>query len=179
MRFIPLFLDGAYLIEPDKHEDNRGFFSRIFCVEEFSKNKLAANLNQGSLSYNKKMGTLRGMHYQAKPFEEDKMVQCIHGKIYDVIVDIRPSSSTYLKWIGVELSQHNNHILYVPKGFAHGFQTLEDDCTLLYLMTEKFNPDASRGFSYKDKSINIAWPIEEKIISEKDKNLSDLSICRD
>ena len=173
MRFIPLSLQGAYLIEPEKHEDDRGFFSRIFCVEEFSKFKLESNLNQGSLSYNKKKGTLRGMHYQKSPYEEVKIVQCVQGGIYDVIVDIRPSSSTFLKWTGVELSHHNNHILYIPKGFAHGFQTLVDDCTLLYFMTEKFIPDAARGFSYKDSAVNIVWPLEKKIISEKDQNLSN------
>lgn len=176
MRFIPLSLDGAYLIEPKKHEDYRGSFSRIFCVEEFSKYNLGTELNQGSLSYNWKKGTLRGMHYQKTPFEEDKLVQCVHGSIYDVIVDIRPTSPSFLKWIGVELSHLNGHILYIPKGFAHGFQTLEDDSTVLYFMTEKFNPDAASGFSYKDASINIVWSNEEKIISEKDQNLSPFII---
>lgn len=176
MDFISLSLQGSYLIKPIKHEDIRGFFTRIFCIDEFSQLSLRADLKQCSISYNKKKGTLRGMHFQNKPFEEDKIIQCICGSIYDVIVDIRPDSETFKKWVSVELSAKNNYILYVPKGFAHGFQTLEDNSSVLYFMTEKFVPASACGFSYDDKSVNVDWPVKEKIISEKDQNLPDLYI---
>jgi dTDP-4-dehydrorhamnose 3,5-epimerase len=171
MLFKPLDIKGAFLISSPIHPDNRGHFTRLFCKEELEKNSLNSDLIQASLSYNKKKGTLRGMHFQEAPYEEDKMVRCIQGAVFDVIADLRPKSPTFLKWIGVELSEKNNEMIYIPKGLAHGFQSLEDDSILIYFMTEKFNPEASSGFFYDDPKLKIKWPIKEKIISEKDQGL--------
>jgi dTDP-4-dehydrorhamnose 3,5-epimerase len=170
MLFKSLEIEGAFLISSPVNSDNRGHFTRLFCQEEFNKNNLNSELVQASLSFNKKRGTLRGMHFQKSPYEEEKMVRCVRGTVYDVIVDLRPKSVTFLKWIGVELSEKNSEMIYIPKGVAHGFQSLEDDSILIYFMTEKFYPDSASGFFYDDPNIKIKWPIKEKIISEKDKN---------
>lgn len=166
-----LDIDGAYTLDFEVSLDNRGYFTRLFCKEELEKHNLNGKLIQSSLSFNKKKGTLRGMHFQKPPFEEEKMVRCIKGTVFDVIVDIRPTSATYLKWESVELSEKNNIMLYIPKGVAHGFQALEDESILIYFMTEKFCSHSSSGFFYADPNIGISWPMEEKIMSEKDKKL--------
>lgn len=173
MKFVETELKSAYIIELEPIEDERGFFARSWCKKEFEEHGLNPNLVQCNISYNKKKGTLRGMHYQVKPFEEAKLVRCTRGSIYDVIIDLREDSNTYMKWISVELAADNNKMLYVPEGFAHGFQTLEDDTEVTYQMSEFYHPECARGIRWDDKMFEIAWPIEEMIISEKDKSYAD------
>jgi|TARA_B110000495_G_C22837534_1_gene488503 dTDP-4-dehydrorhamnose 3,5-epimerase len=168
MEFTKISLEGAYIIEIEKIEDERGFFARSWDKEEFKKKKLDCNLLQCSISFNKKKGTIRGLHYQLAPFEETKLVRCTRGKIYDVIVDLRKSSKTYKKWVGVELSENNHKIMYIPKGFAHGFQTLKDDSEIFYQISEYHKPKYYAGVCWNDPSFNIKWPIELSVISKKD-----------
>jgi dTDP-4-dehydrorhamnose 3,5-epimerase len=166
--FTQLQLPGAFLINPEPIEDERGFFARSFCVDEFKKHSIEFSCKQCNISYNSKKGTLRGMHYQCAPFEEAKIVSCIRGSIYDVIVDIRPDSPTFKKWAAQELSAQNHSMLFVPKGFAHGFQTLTDDAEVFYMMSEFYHPECSRGIRWDDTKAIISWPIPLKIISPKD-----------
>ncbi len=173
MKFIETKLKGSYIIKIDPKEDFRGFFARAFDIEEFKKLDIDFNIVQTSLSYNKKKTTIRGMHYQDKPYEEGKLVQCIKGSIYDVIIDLRKGSPTYEKWVYNELSDKNYNMLYVPKGFAHGFQTLEDDTLILYYMCEFYKPEYAKTVHYKSPRFNIIWPFEDNIISDKDK----MEIC--
>ncbi len=168
MIFIPTSLNGAYLIQPEPIEDERGFFARMFCKDEFKKQGIDFSCVQCNLSYNGKKGTLRGMHYQAAPHEEAKIVSCVRGSIFDVIVDIRPNSPTYKKWYGAELTAKNHSMLYVPKGFAHGFQTLEDDCEVFYMMGEYYHPESARGMRWDDDQVGIEWPIKITSISKSD-----------
>lgn len=169
MIFTETKLSGAYIIEIKKSEDERGFFSRIWDKKVFEEKELDSKILQSSISFNKKRGTLRGMHYQIEPYEESKLVRCINGRIYDVIVDLRKNSKTFKNWFSVELSATNYKILYVPKGFAHGFQTLEDDSEVNYDMFQFYNPEHARGFKWNDLTFKIKWPLEISVISEKDK----------
>jgi|GEM_PF-70273 len=170
MKFTETKLTGAYIIDLEPREDDRGFFARSFCKREFEALGLSFNIAQCNISYNKKKGTLRGMHYQVAPYEEVKIVSCIRGAIYDVIIDLRPDSPTYCQWIPVELSGENNKLLYVPKGFAHGFQTLEDDTKVCYQMSEFHCPEYATGIRSDDPVFNIKWPLADKLISLKDQN---------
>jgi dTDP-4-dehydrorhamnose 3,5-epimerase len=158
-------------IEP--HRDNRGFFARAFCKEEFAKNNLESEIIQCNLSHNIQKGTLRGMHYQIPPHEEIKMVRCTKGTIFDVAVDLRENSPTYLKWRGFEIRADNYSMLYIPRGCAHGYQTLEDDTTVFYMVTEPFHPESERGIRWNDPTITIKWPLPVSFISDKDNNYSD------
>lgn len=163
-------LKGSYVIELEPFTDERGWFARTFCKDEFRKighNKEWLQLNH---SYTKQQGLLRGMHYQLPPFCEIKLVRCIAGKIFDVIVDVRKNSSTFLQWFGTELSAENKKMMYIPEGFAHGFQTLTKDCELLYHHTEMYVPASEGGLRYDDKMINIQWPMPVTAISERDKS---------
>ena len=170
MKFTETKLKGAYLIEIEKQEDNRGFFARSWCKKEFEAHGLNPNLVQCNVSYNKKKGTLRGMHYQIKPHEEAKVVSCIKGAIYDVVIDLRKDSPTYCKWVAEELTADNYKMLYVPEGFAHGFQSLEDDTIVYYQMSEFFHPECARGIRWDDSCVNIKWPpLVQKVLSDKDK----------
>lgn len=175
MIFTQTKIKDAYLIELKRLEDERGFFARTFCRQEFVSRGLNPNLAQCNISYNKKKGTLRGMHYQIPPYEEAKLVCCIKGAIYDVIIDLRPDSSTYCQWTAVELTAYclpltaNFKMLYVPEGFAHGFQTLEDDTLVYYQMSEFYHPESARGIRWDDPMFAIKWPISEMIISDKDR----------
>ena len=174
MKFSELELKGAYLIEPELINDNRGFFARSFCIDEFQANNLEFEIKQSNLSFNKDKGTLRGMHFQQEPFAEAKLVKCISGSIYDIIVDLRKESQTYKQWLGMELSSINRKMLYIPKGFAHGFQTLEDNVEVFYQMFEKYAPGFSSGVKWNDVSLSIKWPIPISVISEKDKSYPDM-----
>ncbi len=167
-------MKGAYLIKPQRREDHRGFFSRSFCSKEFTSHGLNANIVQCSTSYNKKKGTFRGMHFQASPYEEDKIVTCTHGAILDFIVDLRVDSPTFKQKCSVELTSENGFMLYIPKSFAHGFFTLCDDTQLFYLITQFYQPDYSTGFRFDDPVIDIQLPFELTTIAERDKNLPDL-----
>jgi dTDP-4-dehydrorhamnose 3,5-epimerase len=166
-------LRGSYLITPEPVNDERGFFARFWCKREVEKIGLNADIVQSSLSFNHKAGTVRGMHYQGDEGEEAKYVRCIRGRIYDVIVDIRHDSATYLKWFGVELSEDNRNMLYIPNGFAHGFQTLTDNAELEYYITEYYEPAKSRGIRWNDPAISIEWPMQVTCISERDEAFGD------
>jgi dTDP-4-dehydrorhamnose 3,5-epimerase len=174
MRFLKAPLAGAMLIELERHEDERGFFARTWSQEEFAAQGLATRLVQCSISYNLRRGTLRGMHYQLPPFAEDKLVRVTHGRIYDVLVDLHPDSDTFLKWYGVELSRENRLSLYVPQGFAHGFETLADDTEVYYQMSESYAPDHARGFRWDDPKIGLTLPEPVAVIAERDRTFPDI-----
>ena len=173
MKFSPMALAGACIIDIEPVPDERGFFARSWCREEFARHGLNPDLAQCSISFNKKHGTLRGMHYQTKPHEETKVVRCTHGAIYDVIVDLRPESSTFQKWIAVELSADNRRMLYVPPGFAHGFQSLVDDTEVFYQISAIYHPESARGVRWNDPAFGIEWPATERVISDKDRQYPD------
>jgi dTDP-4-dehydrorhamnose 3,5-epimerase len=169
VQFTETSLNGAYVVDIERRDDNRGYFARTFCKQEFSKYNLVSDVVQCNMAYNKSSGTLRGLHYQNYPHEEVKYVRCVVGKIFDVIVDLRTDSPTYLKWFGVVLSMKNARALYVPQGFAHGYLTLEDDSIIHYQTSEEYHPESERGIYYADETINIDWPASDKlIISDKD-----------
>jgi dTDP-4-dehydrorhamnose 3,5-epimerase len=171
MIFTETKIKGVYIIEPELLTDERGFFARSFCKDEFRNHGLETNIVQCNISYNKNKGTLRGMHYQAPPFEEAKVVSCAKGSIYDVVVDLRRDSSTYCQWVATCLSEKNFKMLYIPKGCAHGFQTLEDNTMVYYQMMEFFHPECASGVRWDDQKFKIDWPLSNKrIISEKDNN---------
>lgn len=168
MNFTELHLPGAYLIEPQRIGDDRGFFARVLCRDEFAAHGLNMDIVQANLSYTVDRGTLRGLHYQEEPYAEGKMVRCTRGAIYDVMVDVRSDSPTYLDWEGVELTEENRRMVYVPRGFAHGFLTLTDDCEVFYPVTASYAPDYERGLRYDDPALDIEWPAEVSVVSKKD-----------
>jgi len=170
MIFTETKLRDTFIIEPEKIGDNRGFFARTFCKKEFKEHGINFEVVQCNVSFNRSKGTLRGMHYQRAPYEEAKLVTCTTGKIYDVIVDLRPDSSTFKKWIAVELSSDNNKSIFIPKGFAHGFQSLTDNTEVFYQMSEFYHPEFACGVRWNDPQFNIIWPYEDITISAKDKN---------
>ena len=164
-------LHDAFVIDLEPKQDERGFFARVWCEEELASNGLSSQLSQVSISYNPRRGTLRGLHYRVSPHEETKLVRCVRGAMYDVIVDLRPGSASYLQWFAVTLTSGNRKSLYVPEGFAHGFQTLEDDTEVLYLISKPHTPVAERGVRWDDRAFGIVWPpVESRIISDKDRN---------
>jgi dTDP-4-dehydrorhamnose 3,5-epimerase len=169
MIFTETNLNGAFIIELEKIEDERGFFARSWDKKEFEKYGLNPNLMQCNISFNTKRGTLRGMHFQDSPYEDAKLVRCTKGKIFDVIVDLREYSPTKNNWIGVELTELNHKMLYVPEGFAHGFQTLEENSEVFYQMSQEYMPEYARGKLWNDPIFNISWPIKSPIISDKDR----------
>lgn len=174
MIFLETELDHTFVIEPEELSDHRGFFARTFCIEELASVGIPFNVVQCSISQNTERGTLRGLHYQCRPHEEAKIVRCTRGCIYDVVIDIRHESPTFKKWISVELSEDNNRSVYIPKGCAHGFQTLTDNAVVFYQMDEFFHSECARGVNFKDPSFQIDWPIRDVIISDKDASLENL-----
>jgi dTDP-4-dehydrorhamnose 3,5-epimerase len=168
VQFHPTTLRDAWLVQLEPARDRRGFFARTFCVEEFVARGLETNYPQHSVSYSARRGTLRGMHYQRDPHGEAKLVRCVRGVILDVIIDIRPASPTYRNWQQFELSSVNGHQVYIPKGFAHGFQTLSDDVEVNYLVSEPYEPQSACGIRHDDPAFGIAWPLPVTEISEKD-----------
>lgn len=169
MKFIETNLKGAYVIEIEPISDNRGFFARSWCQQEFSDRGLNPNLVQCNISFNTNKGTLRGMHYQAKPHEEAKLVRCTRGSIYDVIIDIRPDSSTFKSWLSIELSAENRKALYIPEGFAHGFQTLENNTEVFYQMSDFYHPESAKGIRWNDPTLAVDWLLRnDLIVSIKD-----------
>jgi len=174
--FTETELKGAFVIDVEKLDDERGFFARTWDKEEFEKHGLNSNVTQCSISVNKKKGTIRGMHYQSKPYEESKIVRCTKGKIFDVIIDLRLNSRTFKKWFGIELSADNYICMYIPEGFAHGFQTLEDDSEVFYKISESYEPEYSKGIRWNDDFFKIKWPLVPTIISKKDKKFSKFDI---
>ena len=170
MIFIETQLQGAFIVHPEKIEDDRGFFARTWCQLEFARHGLNARVAQCSFSFNQGRGTLRGMHYQITPYEEAKLVQCTKGAIYDVILDLRPDSPTLTQWVAVELTSENRQMIYVPEGFAHGFQTLKDNTEVFYQISEFYAPEYARGVRWNDPAFGIEWPEDQRILSYRDKN---------
>src|ERR1044071_9252916 len=169
MIFTETTLKGAFIIDIEPREDERGFFARSWCEDEFKSHGLNPRLAQCNISFNKKRGTLRGMHYQVAPYAETKLVRCTMGAIYDVIIDLRPQSPTFLRHIGVELTAENHRMLYIPEGFAHGFQTLADNTEITYQMSEFYAPNYAGGVRWSDPAFGIQWPEEVSVISAKDR----------
>jgi dTDP-4-dehydrorhamnose 3,5-epimerase len=168
MKFEETAIDGVWLIEPERREDSRGSFARAFCEREFATYGLLTRFPQCNLSANRQRGTLRGMHFQNEPKPEVKLVRCIRGSIYDVVIDLRRESPTYCKWLRFELAADNGRALYIPAGIAHGFQTLEDHTDLYYHMGEFYEPALASGVRWNDPAFRIDWPISSPILSDKD-----------
>jgi dTDP-4-dehydrorhamnose 3,5-epimerase len=170
MIFHDTGLGGAFIIGLDPRHDERGFFARVWCQREFEAHGLNPRVVQASISYNRRRGTLRGLHYQAAPYAQARLVRCVQGAIYDVIVDLREGSSSYLHWSGVELTAQNRKAVYVPEGFAHGFQTLEDHAEVFYQFSEDYSPAAEQGVRWDDPAFGIRWPdVSGRVISTRDR----------
>jgi dTDP-4-dehydrorhamnose 3,5-epimerase len=170
MLFVETKLKGAVIVDIGPRADERGFFARSWCEQEFGRQGLNSRLVQCNISFNKKRATLRGMHFQAEPFPEEKLVRCSMGAIYDVIIDLRPDSLTFKQWISVELTAKNRRAVFVPAGFAHGFQTLQDDSEVFYQMSEFYHPEYQRGVRWNDPAFGIHWPFAEPSLSERDQS---------
>jgi len=173
--FTETRLKKAFVIEPERREDDRGYFARTFCRREFEAHGLNPHVEQCNISFNRRKGTLRGMHFQAAPYEEAKLVRCIRGAIYDVIIDLRPDSPDFKRHVAVTLSAENGKMLYVPEGFAHGFQTLEDNTEVFYLMSRPYAAECARGVRWNDPAFGIEWPPAQRIILERDQRYPDFS----
>jgi dTDP-4-dehydrorhamnose 3,5-epimerase len=171
MRLVPTPLEGLFLVELEPLRDVRGLFARSFCAETFAAHGLDGRVAQCNVSCNAKRGTLRGLHWQAAPFEEAKLVRCVRGAIWDVAVDLRAGSATRGRWFGVELDAKERRALYLPPGFAHGFQTLTDDTELLYQMSVPYRPEAARGLRWSDPTVAVRWPLPDPLVSERDQAL--------
>jgi dTDP-4-dehydrorhamnose 3,5-epimerase len=156
--FTETELDGAYIVDLEPREDDRGFFARAWCANEFAEHGLSTELVQSNLAFNRRQGTLRGMHFQREPHAEVKLVRCTRGAVYDAIIDLRSGSQTYMRWIGIELTDENRRALYVPKGFAHGYQTLVDDTEIFYQVSEFYSPEFEDGVRWNDPAFGIRWP---------------------
>lgn len=177
MIFEKLRLEGAYVIRLQQHGDERGFFARAWCQREFETHGLTAKIVQANTAYSRRKGTLRGMHYQVSPYAEAKLLRCIRGAVYDVMIDLRPDSSTFKSWYGIELDDQSYKMVYVPEGFAHGYMTLADQTEVFYQVSEFYASDAERGIRWNDPVFNVQWPgMEKMIISEKDRNWPDYDV---
>jgi len=168
MIFTKTKLNGAFIVELEKGKDKRGFFARAWDYKQFLEHGLNSNLVQCNISFTEKKGTLRGMHYQTKPYQETKLIRCTKGKIFDVIIDLRVKSETFKEWLGIELTADNYKMLYVPEDFAHGFMTLEDDTEIFYQISQYYNPELEQGVRWDDQAFQIRWPLHPILISEKD-----------
>jgi dTDP-4-dehydrorhamnose 3,5-epimerase len=168
MKFTAAPLAGACVVDLERAADERGFFARSFCAEEFARAGLVACTSQCSVSFNARRGTLRGLHFQVAPHDEEKLVRCTHGALWDVVVDVRAASPTYRRWHAVELTAENHRALYIPKGFAHGFVTLEDATEVFYMMSVPYAPGSARGIRWNDPAFGIDWPIAPTVISARD-----------
>jgi len=175
MIFVPTKLEGAFIVEPERLGDERGFFARAWDQKEFGARGLNPQLVQANISFNKEKGTLRGMHYQAAPYEEAKLVRCTKGAIYDVIIDLRPNSPGFEQWLGVELTEDNRRMLYVPEGFAHGYLTLEEDTEIFYQVSQFYAPKFARGVRWDDPAFGISWPAGVRVILERDQQYPDFA----
>ena len=174
MIFTETKLKGAFVIDPEPIRDDRGFFARAWCKREFAEHGLYADFVQANISFNEKQGTLRGMHYQSEPHSEAKLVRCTKGSVYDVIIDLRERSDTYKQWFAINLSAENYRLLYIPEGFAHGFQTLSNASEMFYLHSDYYAPHAGAGVRWDDPAFAISWPeVSDRIISERDRNYPD------
>jgi dTDP-4-dehydrorhamnose 3,5-epimerase len=178
VRFVPTILEGAFVVEQERHSDDRGFFARTWCAKTFARHGLEPALAQCSVSYNRRRGTLRGLHYQAPPSAEVKLVRCTRGALYDVMVDLRPDSPSFRRWVGVELTERDGRALYVPRGFAHGFYALADDTEVSYQISTPFDPEAARGVRWDDPFHGVAWPGPVAVIAPRDRDYPDLDAAR-
>lgn len=176
MEFKDTNISGLYTIDLEKIEDERGFFARAFCKAEFDNMGIESNVVQANMSFNKVAGTIRGMHYQKSPYQETKFIRCLNGSIYDVVIDLRKDSPTYLQSFGIELTSKNKTALFVPKDFAHGFITLQDNTEVMYLVSQTYVPGAEEGIRWNDPLFAIKWPMEPTEISSKDANWDDYSV---
>jgi len=174
MVFHETALPGAYILDSECLPDARGFFARLWSVEAFEERGLVARFNHGSVSFNRRKGTLRGMHYQAAPFAETKLVRCTRGAIYDVALDLRADSPTFRRWIATELTAGNRRMLYIPAGCAHGFQTLADDSEVEYMIDATYSPAHGRGVRWSDPAFGIAWPDDERTMNDRDRQYPDV-----
>jgi dTDP-4-dehydrorhamnose 3,5-epimerase len=175
MKFTPTTILGAYLVEIEPINDERGFFARTFCTNELSQYGLETNFAQCNVSFTKQQGTIRGMHYQVAPYTETKLVRCTKGAIYDVIVDLRPASATFKQWVAAELTADNHQMFYVPPGCAHGLQTLVDDTEVFYQMAGVYNADAARGVRWNDPAFGIEIPLAVSVINSRDRDYPDFT----
>ncbi|MCS6771931.1 MAG: dTDP-4-dehydrorhamnose 3,5-epimerase [Kiritimatiellae bacterium] len=175
MIFTPTHIPGVWIVDVEPREDPRGFFARTWCRDEFARHGLDARLVQCNISFNRSRHTLRGMHYQAPPHEEPKLVRCTRGRIWDVALDLRRDSPTYCRWVAIELSAENRRALFIPTGCAHGFLTLEDNSEVFYQMGEAYRPEAARGVRWNDPAFGIKWPTELPFLSEKDASYPDFA----
>ena len=178
VRFVPTSLTGVHLIEQDRRVDERGFFARTWCAREFAEHGLEPRLAQSSVSFSRSRGTLRGLHYQAPPFAEAKLVRCTRGAIFDVAVDLRPDSPTFQRWVGHELTEDNGRALYVPRGLAHGFLTLTDATEVEYQISTPHAPEAARGIRWDDPFCGIAWPAPVEVIAPRDRDYPDVEMAQ-
>jgi dTDP-4-dehydrorhamnose 3,5-epimerase len=178
MRFIPTALAGAFVIEQERHADARGFFARTWCARELEQQGLEPRLSQCSVSFNHRRGTLRGLHYQAPPHAEVKLVRCIRGALFDVAVDLRPDSPGFRRWVGVELTPDNGRALYIPRGFGHGFYTLADATEVEYQISAEYHPETARGARFDDPMLGVVWPAAPEMIAERDHAYPDLTLDR-
>lgn len=176
MKFTETPVKGAFLIDLEPNQDDRGFFSRLFCADEFTKRGLEGKILQINNSRSRYENTLRGLHYQLPPFEETKLVRCIEGAIFDVVLDLRKDSETYRQWFGDVLSSENRKMLYVPRGCAHGFITLTPDSEIIYFVSENYSKEHERGIRYNDPAFNIKWPRGPEVISDKDRDYPDYKV---
>jgi dTDP-4-dehydrorhamnose 3,5-epimerase len=174
VKFVETPLAGAFVVDLEPIEDERGSFARTFSRDEFEAHGLSTDIAQCSISFNKRRGTLRGMHFQSEPYGECKLVRCIRGSIFDVIIDLRPQSATYRHWFGVDLTPTNGRMLYIPTGLAHGFQTLEDTTEVAYQISEPYRPTHARGVRFDDPAFGIEWPLEVTVISARDREYADV-----
>ena len=170
MKFFEEKIRGVFRIEPEPFKDDRGVFRRHLCVNEFTEAKIVTDVSQSNVSENHFANTLRGFHYQIEPYSEGKTLSCLNGSIYDIVVDLRESSPTYMQWISIELNHQNKFSIHIPPGCANAFLTLEDSCLIHYYCSESYNPEAERGIRFNDPAFDFKWPAEPKIISEKDLN---------
>lgn len=173
MRFVPAPLAGVFVIEQERHADERGWFARTWCADELLARGLEARVAQSSVSFNHRKGTLRGMHYQAPPHAEVKIVRCTRGALFDVALDLRPESATFRRWFGAELTEDDGRALYIPRGFAHGFLTLADATEVHYEISERYQPQAARGVRYDDPLFGIRWPAPVEVIAARDRGYPD------
>jgi dTDP-4-dehydrorhamnose 3,5-epimerase len=171
MIFTPTKIAGVWIVEQERHTDERGWFARTWCAEEFRQHGLPRSFSQCSASFNRRRGTLRGMHWQAAPHTEAKLVSCVRGAIFDVALDVRPESATFKQWVSAELTPENGRSLFIPEGCAHGFQTLADDAEVFYQIAGAYHPDSGRGVRWNDSTAGIAWPVSDSVTSERDRSL--------
>ncbi len=170
MKFVRTKFDDLFVIETDQFDDERGYLAKFYDEDLYKQNEIAFKLTQVKYTFTKTKGAIRGLHMQSKPYEEAKLVKCVRGKIFEVVLDLRPKSKSYGKWFGKEFSEDDNKCLYIPKGFAHGYQALVKNCDVLYLMSGKFSLPHNIGYRWNDPAFNISWPLKPTVMAEKDKN---------